>query len=70
MSTSPTAPTVLEDPRDAIPRLLARQGYRITAPRRAVLEALATTQEPRTVVPSFTVPSAESASTSSPSIAP
>jgi Fur family transcriptional regulator, ferric uptake regulator len=40
---------VLEDPRDAIPRLLARRGYRITAPRRAVLEALATAQEPRTV---------------------
>jgi Fur family ferric uptake transcriptional regulator len=44
-----TAPVVVEDPRDAIPRLLARRGYRITAPRRAVLEALATAQEPRTV---------------------
>jgi Fur family ferric uptake transcriptional regulator len=43
------ARAVAEDPRDAIPRLLARRGYRITAPRRAVLEALATAQEPRTV---------------------
>ena len=49
MSMSPAAPAVLEDPRDAIPRLLARRGYRITAPRRAVLDALATSQEPRTV---------------------
>ena len=49
MSMSPAAPAVLEDPRDAIPRLLARRGYRITAPRRAVLEALATSQAPRTV---------------------
>jgi Fur family ferric uptake transcriptional regulator len=43
------APPIVEDPRDAIPRLLARRGYRITAPRRAVLEALATAPEPRTV---------------------
>jgi Fur family ferric uptake transcriptional regulator len=43
------APAVAEDPRDAIPRLLARRGYRITAPRRAVLHALATAPEPRTV---------------------
>ncbi|HEY7138593.1 MAG TPA: Fur family transcriptional regulator [Methylomirabilota bacterium] len=49
MSPSPAAPVVLQDPRDAIPRLLARRGYRITAPRRAVLDALATSQEPRTV---------------------
>jgi Fur family ferric uptake transcriptional regulator len=49
MSASPVAPVVAEDPRDAIPRLLARRGYRITAPRRAVLDALATSQEPRTV---------------------
>ena len=49
MSTGPATPAVAEDPRDAIPRLLARRGYRITAPRRAVLDALATTQEPRTV---------------------
>lgn len=46
---APVPPAVVEDPRDAIPRLLARRGYRITAPRRAVLEALATAQEPRTV---------------------
>jgi Fur family ferric uptake transcriptional regulator len=50
MSMSPVASRVAEDPRDAIPRLLARRGYRITAPRRAVLDALATSQEPRTVV--------------------
>ena len=49
MSASPAAPATLEDPRDAIPRLLARRGYRITGPRRAVLEALASSQEPRTV---------------------
>src|SRR5262249_38958008 len=49
MTPDPVAPAVLEDPRDAIPRLLARRGYRITAPRRAVLDALATSQEPRTV---------------------
>jgi Fur family transcriptional regulator, ferric uptake regulator len=49
MSASPAVPRVAEDPRDAIPRLLSRRGYRITAPRRAVLEALATSQEPRTV---------------------
>jgi Fur family transcriptional regulator, ferric uptake regulator len=49
MSGSPAAPAVAEDPRDVIPRLLARRGYRITAPRRAVLDALATSQEPRTV---------------------
>jgi len=49
MTADPAAPVAVEDPRDAIPRLLARQGYRITAPRRAVLDALATSQEPRTV---------------------
>ena len=49
MSAGHAAPVVTEDPRDAIPRLLARRGYRITAPRRAVLEALASSQEPRTV---------------------
>jgi Fur family ferric uptake transcriptional regulator len=49
MSAGPAPPTVAEDPRAAIPRLLARRGYLITAPRRAVLDALATTQEPRTV---------------------
>ena len=49
MRSSPAAPAVLQDPRDAIPRLLARRGYRITGPRRAVLEALASSQEPRTV---------------------
>jgi len=49
MSAGPAAPPALEDPRDAIPRLLARRGYRITGPRRAVLEALASSQEPRTV---------------------
>jgi Fur family ferric uptake transcriptional regulator len=49
MNPGPAAPAAVEDPRDAIPRLLARQGYRITAPRRAVLEALASSQEPRTV---------------------
>jgi Fur family ferric uptake transcriptional regulator len=49
MSAGPAPPTVAEDPRDAIPRLLARRGYRITAPRRAVLDALATGQEPRTI---------------------
>ena len=49
MTAIPGGPTVTEDPRDAIPRLLARRGYRITAPRRAVLDALATTREPRTV---------------------
>lgn len=49
MKAGPGAAAVREDPRDAIPRLLARQGYRITAPRRAVLDALASSQEPRTV---------------------
>jgi Fur family ferric uptake transcriptional regulator len=49
MSADTAARPVAEDPRDAIPRLLARRGYRITAPRRAVLDALATSQEPRTV---------------------
>src|SRR5262249_60985820 len=49
MSADPATPVAVEDPRDAIPRLLARRGYRITGPRRAVLEALATGQEPRTV---------------------
>jgi Fe2+ or Zn2+ uptake regulation protein len=49
MSANPAAHTAAEDPRDAIPRLLARRGYRITAPRRAVLGALAASQEPRTV---------------------
>jgi Fur family ferric uptake transcriptional regulator len=49
MRTSLPAPAVREDPRDAIPRLLAGRGYRITAPRRAVLDALASSQEPRTV---------------------
>jgi Fur family ferric uptake transcriptional regulator len=49
MSVDVAAPSVAEDPRDAIPQLLARRGYRITAPRRAVLDALATSQEPRTV---------------------
>jgi len=49
MTAIPGGPAVTEDPRDAIPRLLARRGYRITAPRRAVLDALATTREPRTV---------------------
>jgi Fur family ferric uptake transcriptional regulator len=49
MSPGPTTAAPVEDPRDAIPRLLARRGYRITAPRRAVLDALATGQEPRTV---------------------
>jgi Fur family ferric uptake transcriptional regulator len=49
MSSDPAARGAVEDPRDAIPRLLARRGYRITAPRRAVLDALATSQEPRTV---------------------
>ena len=49
MSVDPAARAGLPDPRDAIPRLLARRGYRITGPRRAVLDALATSQEPRTV---------------------
>jgi Fur family ferric uptake transcriptional regulator len=49
MSVATATPAVAEDPRDAIPRLLARRGYRITAPRRAVLDALATSREPRTV---------------------
>src|SRR5215470_2374881 len=49
MNADPATPVAVEDPRDAIPRLLARRGYRITGPRRAVLEALATSQEPRTV---------------------
>jgi Fur family ferric uptake transcriptional regulator len=49
VTTDTAAPAVAEDPRDAIQRLLARRGYRITAPRRAVLGALATAQEPRTV---------------------
>jgi len=49
MTADTAAPAVIEDPREAIPRLLARRGYRITAPRRAVLDALATGQEPRTV---------------------
>lgn len=49
MTADAAAPAVVEDPREAIPRLLARRGYRITAPRRAVLDALATGQEPRTV---------------------
>ena len=49
MTAQPAVPAVAEDPRDAIPRLLARRGYRITAPRRAVLDALANSQEPRTV---------------------
>ena len=49
MTVDAAARAVTEDPRDAIPRLLARRGYRITGPRRAVLEALATAQEPRTI---------------------
>ncbi len=49
MSVDPAARAVLPDARDAIPRLLARRGYRITAPRRAVLDAFVTSHEPRTV---------------------
>jgi Fur family ferric uptake transcriptional regulator len=51
MGAVPPSPSPLlrEDPRDAIPRLLARQGYRLTGPRRAVFESLAASREPRTV---------------------
>jgi Fur family ferric uptake transcriptional regulator len=45
----PSARAGPPDPRDAIARLLARRGYRLTGPRRAVLEVLATGREPRTV---------------------
>ncbi len=37
-------------PRTALPHLLAREGLRLTRPRRAVLDALAESREPVTVV--------------------
>jgi Fur family ferric uptake transcriptional regulator len=40
---------VLPDVREAILRVLARRGYRLTGPRRVVLESLAAAREPRTV---------------------
>lgn len=49
MSRRSTAPARPDDPRDAIPRLLVRRGYRLTGPRRAVFEALAASREPRSV---------------------
>jgi Fur family ferric uptake transcriptional regulator len=37
------------DPRAALPHLLARRGYRLTGPRRAVLDALSASTAPLTV---------------------
>jgi Fur family ferric uptake transcriptional regulator len=49
MAPEPSADARTDDPRDAIPRLLLRRGYRVTGPRRAVLDALARSREPRSV---------------------
>jgi Fur family ferric uptake transcriptional regulator len=45
----PLPPAPRDDPRDALPRLLVRRGYRLTGPRRAVFEALAASREPQSV---------------------
>jgi Fur family ferric uptake transcriptional regulator len=49
MRRQPTVRARSDDPREAIPRLLARRGYRLTGPRRAVFEALAASREPRSI---------------------
>jgi Fur family ferric uptake transcriptional regulator len=48
-TSTPPARHVPPDPREAIRRLLTRRGYRLTRPRQAVLDVLATGREPRTV---------------------
>lgn len=48
-SAPPPSSVPAEDPRDAIPRALARRGYRLTGPRRAVFESLAASREPRSI---------------------